>query len=102
MTALPEEVSGYRIAVLAQNVEKFVPEPTRNGTDSPPAEQLLDVGMRQLHPGRPAVVALAAMGCDFHLAQQGVHLGHRQDPTGPDRAMAGNGRRDMIELVAQA
>ena len=36
---------------------------------SPSPEQLLDIAMRQLHPGRPAMVALARMRRDLHLAQ---------------------------------
>src|SRR6185503_12367798 len=58
--------------------------------------------MAELHPGRAAMVALARSGRDFHLAQQGIHFGDRQDPAGADRAMAGDGRGDMVELVAQA
>jgi len=35
---------------------------------SAPPEQLLDVGKLQFHIGRPAVIALAAVGRGFHLA----------------------------------
>src|SRR4051812_42679226 len=35
-----------------------------------PAEQLLDIAMCQLHPGRPAVIALPRMRRDLHLAEQ--------------------------------
>jgi hypothetical protein len=48
------------------------------------------------------VVALARARRDLHLAQQRVHLGDRQDPPGADRAVAGDGRGDMVEPVAQA
>ena len=48
------------------------------------------------------MIALAAMGGNLHLAQQGVHLGDREDAAGADRAVAGHGGGDMIELVAQA
>ena len=57
--------------------------------------------MAELHPGRAAVVALARARRDLHLAQQGVHLGDREDPPGADRAVAGDGRGDMVELVAR-
>ena len=40
-----------------------------------PPEQLFYVAVLELHPGRAAVIALAAMGGDFHLAKQGVHFG---------------------------
>ena len=58
--------------------------------------------MAELHPGRAAVVALAGARSDFHFAQKRVHLGDRQHPAGADRAVAGDGRGDMVELVAQA
>ncbi len=48
-----------------------------------PPEQLLDIAMRQLHPGRAAVVALARMRRDLHFAEQRVHLRHRQNPPRP-------------------
>ena len=41
-------------------------------------------------------------GRDLHLAQQRVHFGDREDAPGADRAVAGDGRGDMVELVAQA
>src|SRR3546814_5570295 len=62
-----------------------------------PPEQLLDVTMPQLHPGRTAVVALAGVGRDFHLAQQGVHFGDRQQTPRPHRAVTTHGGGDMIE-----
>ncbi len=68
----------------------------------PPPEQFLDIGVGQFHPGRAAVVTLARARCDFHFTQQRIHLRDRQDPPGADRAVAGDGRRDMIESVAQA
>ena len=58
--------------------------------------------MTKLHPGRAAVVALAGARRHFHLAQQGVHLGDRQDAAGADGVVAGDGRGDMGELVAEA
>src|SRR6185436_6997365 len=66
-----------------------------------PPEQFLDVGMGELHPGWAAVVALAAMGGDLHLAQQGVHLGDREQTAGADGAVAGHGRSDMVEPFLQ-
>ena len=41
------------------------------------AEKLLDVCMRQLYPGRAAMIALAAVGRDLHFAEQSIHLGNR-------------------------
>ena len=38
-------------------------------------------------------------GVDLHLAQQRVHFGDREHPPGPDGAVAGDGRGDMVELV---
>ena len=67
-----------------------------------PPEQFLDVAMGELHPGRAAVVALAAVRGDLHLAEQRVHLGDREQPAGADRAVAGHGRGDMVELFLEA
>ena len=39
-----------------------------------PPEQLFDVGVAELDPRRPAMVALARMGGDLHFAQQRVHF----------------------------
>ena len=58
--------------------------------------------MRELHPSRAAVVALARMRRDLHLAKQRVHFRDRQDTPGPHRSVAGHGRRDMIQPVAKA
>src|SRR4051812_37959889 len=68
---------------------------------SSPTEQLLELGMAELHPGRPPVIALARARRDLHLAQQGVHFGDRKHPPCSHRPMAGDRRRDMIKLVAQ-
>lgn len=46
---------------------------------SPPPEQLLQIVQLQLHIGRSAVVALAGVGGGFHLAEEGVHFGGRED-----------------------
>ena len=56
----------------------------------------------ELHPGRAAVIALAGMGRDLHLAEQGVHLGDRQHAAGADRAVAGHGRGDVVEPLLEA
>ena len=48
------------------------------------------------------MVALARARRNLHLAQECVHLGDGQYAAGADRAVAGDGRRDMVELVAQA
>ena len=47
------------------------------------------------------MVALARARRDFHLAKQRVHLGDGQHAPCPDRAVAGDGRGDEVELVAQ-
>ena len=66
-----------------------------------PPEQLLDIAMLQLHPGRAAMVALAGVRRDLHFPQQRIHLGDRQDTAGADRAVARHGRRDMVQPLAQ-
>jgi len=62
----------------------------------PAAEQLLDLGMSQLYPGWTAVIALARARSDLHLTKQGIHLGDRQDPACPDRAVTGDGGGDVV------
>jgi hypothetical protein len=58
--------------------------------------------MAEFYPGGTAVIALARTRCDFHLAEQRVHLDDREDAAGADRAVAGDGRGNEVELVAQA
>ena len=47
------------------------------------------------------MIALARARRDFHLAEQGIHLGDRKHPPGPHRTVTGDGRGDMIQLVAK-
>src|SRR6266581_5779846 len=54
---------------------------------APTQEQPIEVGERQLGPGRAAVVALVGALGSFHLAQQGVHLRQRQLAVGAHRAV---------------
>src|SRR5258706_8963347 len=61
-----------------------------------PQEQLVEVGERQLVPGRAAMVAAARALRLFHLAQQRVHLGHRQHAVGAYRGMAGHGGEQLV------
>ena len=72
------------------------------GFASPPSEQSFDVGELQFDVGRAAVVALAAVGRCFHLAQQGVHFVLVQAAAGADGAVTGHGRADGVEPFAQA
>src|ERR671919_289455 len=74
----------------------------RTGLASAPLEQALDVGARQRHVGRPAVVALAAVRGRLHRPQQGVHLGEAEAAAGPHAAVAGKARADPLERLAQA
>src|SRR5206468_634291 len=67
-----------------------------------PAEQFFDLAVAELHPGRAAMVALARARRDLHLAQKRVHFGDREYSPGADRAVAGDRRRDVVELVTQA
>ena len=48
------------------------------------------------------MVALAAVGRRFHLAQQGVHFVLIEAAAGADGAVAGHGRADGIKTLAQA
>ena len=68
---------------------------------SPPAEQLLDIGDFEFHVGRAPVAALAGMRSCFHLAQQGVHFGPVEAPSGTDAAVAGHGGADIREPVLE-
>src|SRR5487761_41891 len=61
------------------------------------AEQLLDFGEAQRDVGGPAVIALAGMRRRFHLAQQRVHLGLVETPSGAHAAVTGDGAADMLE-----
>src|SRR5690606_18726640 len=56
-----------------------------------------DIAELQLHISGPAVIALAGMGCGFHLTEQCVHFGTGQLPAGTDRPMAGHGAADILE-----
>jgi len=47
------------------------------------------------------MVALAGVGGGLHLAQEGVHLRGGQAAAGPDRAVAGQGRADLLQPLAQ-
>ena len=51
--------------------------------------------------GRPAVVALAGVGRRLDLAEERVHLRRLEPPPGADRAVAGHGRGDPVEPVAE-
>src|SRR5205085_1855391 len=62
-----------------------------------PPEQLLQVAFLQLHPGRPAVIALAAMRSGLHFTEQGVHFGDRERAAGADAAVARYRRGDLVE-----
>ena len=66
------------------------------GRASPAAEQFLDIAVRELHPGRAAVIALAGMRRRLHFAKQRVHLGDREMAAGADRAVARHGRGDEV------
>ena len=47
------------------------------------------------------MVALAGIGGDLHLAQQGVHLRGCEAATGADRAVAGQGRAHLLQALTQ-
>src|SRR3954469_21761281 len=73
----------------------------RRRSSSFPAEEFLDVAVGELYPGGTAVVALARMGGDLHLAEQSIHLGDGEEAAGADRAVARHGRRDMVDFLLQ-
>src|SRR3546814_10117432 len=83
----------FSYTTLFRSMEEYI-------TITPPAfpsEQLLHIVHRQLHPGRAAMVALARVRGDLHLAEQRVHLGDVQGAPGADRAVTGHGRGDQFE-----
>ena len=69
-------------------------------------EQLVQFVHAELRPGRTPVIALPAALGMFHIAQQGVHLGHRQPPVGAHGRVAGQGGKQLVarlfELAAAA
>src|SRR5262249_56660410 len=65
------------------------------------AEQPLDIGELELHVSRPAVIALAGIGCRLHFAQQRVHLLAFEAAARAHRAVAGHGRRDVHEAALE-
>jgi hypothetical protein len=64
-----------------------------------PPKQTLDVGEFQFDIGRAAVVALAGIGRDFHLAQQRVHLLDFEAAAGAHRAVARHGGGDVHQAA---
>jgi len=66
-----------------------------------PTKKFLDIAVPELHPGRPAMVALAGMGSDFHFAKQRVHFGDREDAAGAHGTVARHRRGDVIELFLE-
>src|SRR5215469_6959152 len=61
------------------------------------AEQALDVGELELDVGRPAMIALAGIGCRLHLAQERVHFLRSEAAPRPHRPVARHGGGDMQE-----
>src|SRR5439155_6574856 len=74
----------------------------RRGTArSAPAEETLDIGESELDIGRAAVIALPAMRCRLHFAQQRVHLGVVEAAAGAHAAVAGERTADRLEPLLQ-
>src|SRR5258708_16620190 len=67
----------------------------------PSHEHLVQLAYRDLEPGRPPVVALAGALGRFHVAQQRVHLGHREGTVGPDRSVAGHGGEHFVLALCE-
>src|SRR5262249_37329528 len=63
----------------------------------PATKEFLDVGKFQLDIGRTPVIALAAGGPAFHLAQQRVHFIAAETAARGHRMAAGHRRENMIE-----
>jgi hypothetical protein len=63
----------------------------------PATKEFLDVGKFQLDIGRTPVIALAAAGRAFHLAQPRVHFIAAKTAPRAHRMVAGHCRENMIE-----
>src|SRR5688572_6930547 len=58
-----------------------------------PQKELIELMHAELHPCRPAMIALAAALRLLHFPQQGVHFLQGQLPAGAHRGVAGHGRQ---------
>ena len=73
-----------------------------HGLQRPRRKSRSSSALRQLHPGRPAVVALAGALGRFHVAQQGVHFGQGQPAIGAHRGVAGHGGQQFVARLLDA
>ena len=66
-----------------------------------PEEQPVEVGERELVPGRAAVVALAGALGFLHAAQERVHLRHRERTVRAHGAVAGHRREQLVAPLGE-
>src|SRR4051812_42118275 len=81
-----------------RSAEHLTPQLSRSFS----SKQFIKLKLVKFHPGRPAMIALAAVRRDFHFPEQRVHFGDRQRAAGADAAVTSHGRGDMVQAFLEA
>src|SRR3569623_1992639 len=74
----------------------------RSARSAPAQKQLVQLVHAQLHPGGPAMIALAAALRALHVAQQGIHLGQGEPAVREHRAKTGFVRNLFVDVLVNA